>query len=225
MLIVKPIGYVLALLALLAVSAATNNCTSWSERYQTDLEGVCVCSEATCDTIYNGHLYLSGNEAGVFSTSKVGDRLTFSTVGLETTANDAADFVIDTTTTYQSIIGFGGAFTDASAINVYALDSGLQDILVDAYFGDDGLQYTLGRIPIGSTDFSLTIYSYNDVEGTWPWRTSASIWTRPRRSLHPARDEQVFPRYEAVRVFVGTSSVDDDGEHDHQLRCQGVPRR
>ncbi|KAE9020329.1 hypothetical protein PF004_g5467 [Phytophthora fragariae] len=162
MLVIKPFGYVLALQA---ASAATNNCTSWSERYQTDLEGVCVCSEATCDTIYNGHLYLSGNEAGVFSTSKAGDRLTFSTVEMETTTNDAADLVIDTTTTYQSIIGFGGAFTDASAINVYLLDSGLQDVLVDAYFGDDGLQYTLGRIPIGSTDFSLTIYSYNDVEG------------------------------------------------------------
>jgi glucosylceramidase len=165
MLVIKPFGYVLALLAAQAVSAATNNCTSWSDRFQTDLEGVCVCSEATCDTIYNGHLHLSGSEAGVFSTTKAGDRLAFSTVDMTTAANDAADFVIDTTTTYQSIIGFGGAFTDASAINVDLLDSGLQDILVDAYFGDDGLQYTIGRIPIGSTDFSLTIYSYNDVEG------------------------------------------------------------
>ncbi|RLN21146.1 hypothetical protein BBO99_00009223 [Phytophthora kernoviae] len=165
MLVVKPYCFALALFAVQIVGAATSNCTSWSNRFQTDLEGVCVCSEATCDTIYNGHLYLSGTEAGVFSTSKAGDRLTFSTVEMETAANDAADFTIDTTTTYQSIIGFGGAFTDASAINTYLLDSGLQDILVDAYFGDDGLQYTIGRIPIGSTDFSLTIYSYNDVEG------------------------------------------------------------
>ncbi|KAL4158475.1 hypothetical protein PRNP1_004251 [Phytophthora ramorum] len=165
MLVINPFSYALTLLALQAANAATNNCTSWSDRFQADLEGVCVCSEATCDTIYNGHLHLSGNEAGVFSTSKAGDRLTFSTVELETGANDAADFVIDTTTTYQSIIGFGGAFTDAAAINVYLLDSGLQDILVDAYFGDDGLQYTIGRVPIGSTDFSLTIYSYNNVEG------------------------------------------------------------
>ncbi|KAG7383188.1 hypothetical protein PHYBOEH_010029 [Phytophthora boehmeriae] len=165
MLVIKPLNFVLALLAVQIASAAVNNCTSWSNRFQKDLEGVCVCSEATCDTVYNGHLHLSGAEAGVFSTSKAGDRLTFSTVEVETAANDAADFVIDTTTTYQSIIGFGGAFTDASAINTNILDSGLQDILVNAYFGDDGLQYTIGRIPIGSTDFSLTIYSYNDVEG------------------------------------------------------------
>lgn len=165
MLVIKPFSYMLVLLAVQAVSGITNNCTPWSERFQTNLEGVCVCSEATCDTISNGLLDLSGNEAGVFSTTKAGDRLTFSTVEMETAANDAADFVIDTAMTYQSIIGFGGAFTDASAINLYLLDSGLQDILVDAYFGDDGLQYTIGRIPIGSTDFSLTIYSYNDVEG------------------------------------------------------------
>ncbi|KAG1709015.1 hypothetical protein DVH05_022646 [Phytophthora capsici] len=165
MLVMKPFGYVLALLAVQSVSAATNNCTSWSERYQTDLEGVCVCSEATCDTVYNGHLHLSSNEAGVFTTSQAGDRLTFSTAEVESTANAAADFIIDTSTTYQSIIGFGGAFTDSSAINLYRLDSGLQEALVNAYFGDDGLQYSIGRIPIGSTDFSLTIYSYNDVEG------------------------------------------------------------
>ncbi|KAI9988209.1 hypothetical protein PInf_024483 [Phytophthora infestans] len=163
--VIKPLNYVLALLAMQVVSAATNSCTSWSERFQKNLEGVCVCSEATCDTIDNGHLHLSGSEAGVFTTSKAGDRLTFSTVDMEATANEAADFVIDTTKTYQSIIGFGGAFTDSSAINLHMLNSKLQDILVDAYFGDDGLQYTIGRIPIGSTDFSLTIYSYNDVEG------------------------------------------------------------
>jgi hypothetical protein len=42
MLVIKPFGFVLALLAAQAVSAATNNCTSWSDRFQTDLEGVCT---------------------------------------------------------------------------------------------------------------------------------------------------------------------------------------
>ncbi|RLN46230.1 hypothetical protein BBJ29_007621 [Phytophthora kernoviae] len=139
--VIEPFSVALVVIvtqALQAASAASNNFTSWSDRFQMDLEGVCVCSEATYDAIYNGHLYLSSNEAGVFSTSKAGDRLTFSTVEIATVANDTADFVIDTNTTYQSIIGFGGAFTDASVINVYLLNSGLQDILVDAYFGDDG---------------------------------------------------------------------------------------
>lgn len=28
-----------------------------------------------------------------------------------------------------------------------------------------GTEYTLGRVPIASTDFSLTTYSYDDVDG------------------------------------------------------------
>ncbi|KAF4316143.1 hypothetical protein JM18_008653 [Phytophthora kernoviae] len=119
--IIEPFSVALVVIvtqALQAASAASNNFTSWSDRFQMDLEGVCVCSEATYDAIYNGHLYLSSNEAGVFSTSKAGDRLTFSTVEIATVVNDTADF-IDTNTTYQSIIGFGGTFTNASFVTVY----------------------------------------------------------------------------------------------------------
>ena len=100
------------------------------------------------------------------STSKSGDRLTVSTVALlSLAANDSADFTVDTATTFQSIIGFGGAFTDASAINFDRWTSNLQEVLLSASFGDDGLQYSIGRIPIGSTGFSLSVYSYNDVKG------------------------------------------------------------
>ncbi|CAI5736798.1 unnamed protein product [Hyaloperonospora brassicae] len=171
MLPLQPHRYMLALLAIATVSATTNICTSWSKRYKTHLEGVCVCSDATCDTVSNDHLHLSSYEAGVFSTSKSGDRLTVSAVALTLAANDSADFIVDTATTFQAIVGFGDtpwtwfAFTDASAINFDRLTSNLQEILLSAYFGDGGLQYTIGRIPIGSTDFSLSVYSYNDVKG------------------------------------------------------------
>ncbi|OWZ21922.1 Glycosyl hydrolase [Phytophthora megakarya] len=43
------------------------------------------------------------------------------------------------------------------------MDSEVQQLIVDAYFSDTGLQYSLGRIPIASTDFSEYVYSYN------PW--------------------------------------------------------
>ncbi|EEY67012.1 uncharacterized protein PITG_17502 [Phytophthora infestans T30-4] len=85
---------------------------------------------------------------GIYTTSKDGDRFAYTVIN------------IDTTTT---IIGFGGAFTDAAAINVYKLSSKLQQTVLDQYFSKTGLQYTLGRVPIGSTDFSNGIYSYNDV--------------------------------------------------------------
>ncbi|GMF38936.1 unnamed protein product [Phytophthora fragariaefolia] len=108
---------------------------------------------------------LPGNRVGVFQTSKAGDRLAYSTLELDTGSDDAADLTIDSTTTFQEIIGFGGAFTDAAAINVYLMDSDVQQLIIDAYFSDTGLQYTLGRIPIASTDFSEYVYSYNPTVG------------------------------------------------------------
>ncbi|KAG7384723.1 hypothetical protein PHYBOEH_009336 [Phytophthora boehmeriae] len=63
------------------------------------------------------------------------------------------------------MIGFGGSFTDVTAINVYKLSSTLEYMMLDQYFSDTGLQYSFGHVPIASTDFSTSIYSYNDVEG------------------------------------------------------------
>lgn len=146
-------------------SAAASGCSTWSTRYEQFIDGVCVCNASSCDSISTEYLSLTGEQLGVFQTSEAGDRLAYSTVELladgETSSADI-EFAIDSSTTYQEIIGFGGAFTDASAINVYLMDDAVQQQLMDAYFSDEGLAYTLGRIPISSTDFSTHVYSYND---------------------------------------------------------------
>jgi glucosylceramidase len=156
-----------AALGRLATASATGECSSWSTRYEQFIDGVCVCNASSCDSVSSEYLALTGSELGVFQTSQAGDRLAYSTVALRSdgTSGDGAstaEFVIDSSTTYQEIIGFGGAFTDAAAINVYLMDAAVQQLLVDAYFSDEGLAYTLGRIPIASTDFSTHVYSYND---------------------------------------------------------------
>ncbi|ETP49372.1 hypothetical protein F442_05064, partial [Phytophthora nicotianae P10297] len=81
----------------------------------------------------------------------------------DSTTVSSPTYSIDVSTQYQTMIGFGGTFTDAAAINVYKLSSKLQQMVLDQYFSDTGLQYTLGRVPIGSMDFSTGVYSYNDV--------------------------------------------------------------
>ncbi|RLN79148.1 hypothetical protein BBJ28_00014693 [Nothophytophthora sp. Chile5] len=126
-----------------------------------NIDGVCVCNATSCDSVSTAYLSQSDDEAGVFQTSKAGDRLAYSTLTLSDANGADADLVVDSTTTYQEIIGFGGAFTDATAINVYLMDSDVQQQILDAYFSDTGLQYSLGRIPIASTDFSEYVYSYN----------------------------------------------------------------
>lgn len=61
----------------------------------------------------------------------------------------------------QRIIGFGGAFTEASAHVFARMPEGAQERLLRAYFGSDGARYTLCRAPIMSCDFSLSPYSYH----------------------------------------------------------------
>lgn len=66
---------------------------------------------------------------------------------------------------YQKIIGFGGAFSDSSGLNIKKLSQKLQIRLLRDYFGSDGIEYSAGRIPIGGTDFSPRPYTYADNPG------------------------------------------------------------
>jgi glucosylceramidase len=71
---------------------------------------------------------------------------------------------IDTSRTFQEILGFGGAFTEAAAIQFKKLPKNKQKEVLDLYFNkDSGSGYTVGRIPMGSCDFSVSSYSYAEV--------------------------------------------------------------
>ena len=59
--------------------------------------------------------------------------------------------------------GFGGAFTDSAAHVFSQLDQDKQQQVLDMYFSEDGLQYSMARLPIGSCDFSYTHYTYANV--------------------------------------------------------------
>jgi len=69
---------------------------------------------------------------------------------------------VDQSKKAQKILGFGGAFTDAAGINIHKLPNDMQSRLVKDYFGSDGIEYSIGRIPIGGSDFSTRPYSYDD---------------------------------------------------------------
>lgn len=64
------------------------------------------------------------------------------------------------TVTYQTIEGFGGAFTEASAHNYAQLDEETKEQLLEAYFGESGLRYNVGRVTIHSCDFGMGNYTY-----------------------------------------------------------------
>ncbi|CAG9837854.1 unnamed protein product [Diabrotica balteata] len=69
---------------------------------------------------------------------------------------------INPKTRFQEIFGFGGAFTDSTGINIKNMSPELQQYIMRSYFSDEGLEYNLGRVPMGGTDFSNHYYSYMD---------------------------------------------------------------
>lgn len=66
---------------------------------------------------------------------------------------------------YQTIIGFGGAFTESSAYLLNQLSDSNRSMVLEAYFGSSGARYSLTRTHINSCDFSLSNYSYAPVAG------------------------------------------------------------
>lgn len=61
---------------------------------------------------------------------------------------------------FQKILGFGGAFTEATCSNIMKSSPQTMETIMRAYFTSSGLNYCLGRVVINSCDFSLDTYSY-----------------------------------------------------------------
>lgn len=59
---------------------------------------------------------------------------------------------------YQTVTGFGGAFTDAAGYVYAQMPRERQQELIRAYFSPEGIRYTLGRTSIDSCDFSTELY-------------------------------------------------------------------
>jgi len=70
---------------------------------------------------------------------------------------------------FQTFLGIGGAITDASAEVFAKLPSNKQEELLEAYYGENGINYNIIRTSIHSCDFSSESYTYvqeNDADLT-----------------------------------------------------------
>lgn len=68
---------------------------------------------------------------------------------------------VNTEETYQTHLGFGGAFTEAAAYTLTEISPEKRQEALKAYFDPkEGLGYTLGRVHIHSCDFALGNYTY-----------------------------------------------------------------
>ncbi|EPB78357.1 O-Glycosyl hydrolase family 30 [Ancylostoma ceylanicum] len=131
----------------------------------TDHNIVCVCNGTYCDDI-EPVTKIARGKAVVYVSSLAGKRFQKSTIPVSgDTKTATVEVSVDARQEFQSIIGFGGAFTDSVGINLNSLKESTRQKLLEAYFGKNGIGYNLGRVPIASTDFSTREYSYADVEG------------------------------------------------------------
>lgn len=68
---------------------------------------------------------------------------------------------VDPMKTFQTVVGIGGALTDAAAETFYKLPSDKQKQIMQDYFDPEkGIGYTLARTNMQSCDFSSDMYSY-----------------------------------------------------------------
>ena len=72
---------------------------------------------------------------------------------------------LDTSVSFQNITGFGGSFTESTAYLLNQLSEDKRTEILNAYFSNEGAQYSLTRTHMNSSDFSLDHYSYSPVPG------------------------------------------------------------
>ncbi len=63
---------------------------------------------------------------------------------------------------YQEILGFGGAFTDASCYLINTLDKDAREELMKNLYSQSGMGFNVGRLTVAQCDFGRVVYSYDD---------------------------------------------------------------
>jgi glucosylceramidase len=69
---------------------------------------------------------------------------------------------IDPGQSYQEMLGFGAAFTDASCYLFDRMEAHNRAALLAELFGPEGLRFSVARTCIGASDYSVKAYSFDD---------------------------------------------------------------
>ena len=90
----------------------------------------------------------------VYETSESGNKL--KKITEFSTAENVSNINLLPEEKFQTITGFGGAFTESSAYLLNNLGKENRKKIIDAYFSKEGANYSLTRTHMNSCDFSLT---------------------------------------------------------------------
>ena len=121
--------YVVPFLLIVGVTFADEE--SCIKRYFDQNSFVCVCNEDHCD-FYNTLGPLPTKEAYLVTSNKADKRLErqkifFQQPSSEINKNGHLEFLVQQDREFQTILGFGGAFTDAAGRNIAKMSDQLQE--------------------------------------------------------------------------------------------------
>lgn len=128
-----------------------------------DYGNICVCNATYCDKAPKVEKLTAEKIQIVYtSDAEPGFHVKEAKFTNSSKAQYSVIVEINSKKTYQKIIGFGGSFTDSVGMNIESLPPAAGKNLIEAYFGEDGLEYTLCRVPMGGSDFSPRAYTLDD---------------------------------------------------------------
>ena len=115
--------------------------------------------QATQETSQEAQLYVTTLD----KTSLLEKQALEVTEAMEDSA--AADIVVDTSKTYQEMVGFGYTLTGGSALHINQMSDTARTTLLEELFGtgEDDLGISYLRLSIGASDLDEAPFSYNDL--------------------------------------------------------------
>ncbi|XP_043310555.1 lysosomal acid glucosylceramidase [Cervus canadensis] len=123
---------------------------------------VCVCNATYCDSLDPLTLPDPGNFSR-FESTRSGRRMELSLGTFQANRTGTGLLLtLQPDQKFQKVKGFGGAMTDAAALNILALSPAARNLLLKSYFSEEGIEYNIIRVPMASCDFSIRTYTYDD---------------------------------------------------------------
>ncbi|OCB71770.1 glycoside hydrolase family 30 protein [Flavobacterium glycines] len=78
-------------------------------------------------------------------------------------SGEKADIIIYPDKKVQKMDGFGACFNEMGYEALLSLDEKTRQNIITDFFTKEGMNFNFCRMPLGSNDYSLSYYSYNDV--------------------------------------------------------------
>lgn len=63
--------------------------------------------------------------------------------------------------------GFGGCFNEIGGAVLQKLSEEKRQKVIRLLYGQEGCSFTMGRLPIGASDYALSWYSYDETDGDY----------------------------------------------------------